>query len=90
MTTIQLKLPDSLSEFLEAQVAAGVFESRESAIEVAVRMLQATDERRKKQLSNLDLALEEAERALEAGEYDEVAWDELEDYLAARGRERTA
>jgi antitoxin ParD1/3/4 len=82
-------LPADLEQFMEQELAAGKYASREELVAEAVRLLRERERRIKELREEILPALERLDRG-EYTEYDEGSLRDLMEDVKARGRVRLA
>jgi putative addiction module CopG family antidote len=82
---ITLTLPDDLSAFAEAQVAAGRFADVEEVVAAGLAVLKRGQERHEAKLSAINAAIEEGERS---GDFEGNPFDSVRRELGLPPRSR--
>lgn len=79
-------LTPELDRWIDERVRAGAFKDRDEALRQAVRLLKRDEEQHAAQIVRLNAAIDEGQADLDAGDFDDVAFDRLDAYLATLGR----
>jgi antitoxin ParD1/3/4 len=87
MATRNVSLTDTLDKFVEDRVLSGDYQNASEVVRAALRLLQAETEARALKLQRLRAAIQEGLDEIERGEGIEVEWDQLDEWLDARGRQ---
>jgi antitoxin ParD1/3/4 len=89
MPSRNIHLTEHLDRFVEASVSAGRYQNASEVVRDALRLLERRNDEYALRLERLRSAVDEGEAALTRGEYEDVAPDDLGDFLAALDSHRT-
>ncbi|MFT3942239.1 MAG: type II toxin-antitoxin system ParD family antitoxin [Ancrocorticia sp.] len=85
MPTRNVVLSDHQSELVERQVASGRYQNASEVLREGLRLIERRDEEESIKLAALREAIRLGVEDLEAGRYDAVDVNEIDDYVASLG-----
>ena len=86
MATRNVSLTDMLDRFVEDRVESGAYQNASEVVRAGLRLLQAQEEAHRAKVERLRAAIQVGIDQIERGESVLVDWDDLDDWLAERGR----
>ncbi|HZK99596.1 MAG TPA: type II toxin-antitoxin system ParD family antitoxin [Caulobacteraceae bacterium] len=86
MATRNVNLTDTLDRFVEDRVTSGSYQNASEVVRAALRLLKERSDREAIKLERLRAAIQVGIDELDAGQGETVEWDQLDAWLAARGR----
>ena len=89
MPTRNINLTEHLDRFVETSVSAGRYQNASEVVRDALRLLEQRNEEYAVRVARLRAAVDEGEAALTHGDYEDVAPDDLADFVTALGSHRT-
>jgi len=87
MATRNINLTDALDRFVADQIASGAYQNASEVLRAGLRLLKAEEEARVAKLERLRAAIQVGEDEIARGEYEDVEWDKLEEWLDGLGVE---
>ena len=82
MPTRNVNLTDHQDRFVGAELASGRYQNASEVVRAGLRLLERHEHEDAEKLARLRRAVGEAEQALEAGDFEDIADDELPAWLA--------
>jgi antitoxin ParD1/3/4 len=87
MPTRNVVITDHQQELIESLVKSGRYQNASEVLREGLRLIEAREARDAAKLKALRAAVDEGWAAIAAGEYDDVADEDLEDYIHQIGIE---
>jgi antitoxin ParD1/3/4 len=85
MPTRNVNLTERQDQFVGEVLAAGRYQNASEVVRDGLRLLERREREDAAKLARLQVAVEEAESALARGEYEDVADDQLAEWLSSLG-----
>ncbi len=87
MATRNISLTETLDAFVEQRVDSGDFQNASEVVRAGLRLLKSQTEEDEQKLARLRAAVQVGLDELDRGEFEEVEWDRLDEWLDGVGRE---
>jgi antitoxin ParD1/3/4 len=86
MGTRNVNLTDMLDAYVEDRVHSGAFQNASEVVRDALRLHKARTDEEARKIERLDRLIQEGDDDIAVGRFVELEWDEIDDWLDARGR----
>lgn len=86
MATRNISLTDMLDQFVEEKVDSGAYQNASEVVRAGLRLLLEQSDAHAAKLDRLRAAIQEGQDDLDRGDVEVVEWDQLDSWMAERGR----
>jgi antitoxin ParD1/3/4 len=86
MATRNISLTQTLDQYIEERVRSGAFQNASEVVREGLRLLKKQEDEHQAKLERLRAAIQVGLDEIERGEYVDVEWDDLDDWLDGLGR----